>query len=295
MKRRGLGRGLDSLLPTRLPSTPEGDARDVAIGRLEPNPDQPRTTVSPTELKSLAASIAAWGVLEPILVRPHQTQPGRFQIIAGERRWRAARLAGLDRVPIVLRDTADRDLAVLALVENLQRQDLNPVDEARAFRQLNQEGGLTHEEIATQVGSSRAAVTNALRLLDLGAEALRLVETGRLRAAAARALLPLDRERQKTLATEIVEKGLPVREVERRVRAAAGSRAGAGGRPARAAGARLDANTRDAQDRMQRALGLPVAIRRRGRGGAVRIRFFSEDDLHRVFLHLTTNDTPNEG
>lgn len=298
MKRRGLGRGLETLLPDPRPTGIGSGVRELPLDRLEPNPDQPRAEIPPADLESLAASIAAWGILEPIVVRPHPRQAGRFQIIAGERRWRAARLAGLERAPVVLRETPDRELAILALVENLQREDLNPVEEARAFRQLQQEAGLTHEQIATQVGLSRSAVTNSLRLLDLGPTALRLVENGGLRAAAARALVPLDREQQDALAAEVVSRGLPVREVERRARVALGSRRKAGGRPSRSAkdgpDAELDANTRDAQERMQRAMGLPVAIRRHGLGGSVRIRFFSEDDLHRVFARLTESAATEE-
>ncbi len=296
MKRRGLGRGLDTLLPGPPAKTVGKGVRELPLDRLEPNPDQPRGEVPPAELDTLAASITAWGMIEPIVVRPHPRQAGRYQIVAGERRWRAARLAGLERAPVVLRETPDRDLAILALVENLQRQDLNPVEEARAFRRLHQEAGLTHEQIAAHVGSSRTAVTNAIRLLELGPATLRMVETGSLRAAAARALVPLDREQQDSLAQEVVSRGLPVREVERRVRATLGSRRKAGGRPSqkRPAKNRLDANTRDAQERMRRAIGLPVAIRRRGQGGAVQIRFFSEDDLQRVFARLTESPAGNE-
>lgn len=283
MKRRGLGRGLDTLLPGPRPTAIGSGVRELPLDRLEANPDQPRAAIQAADLESLATSITSWGVLEPIVVRPHPRQAGSYQIIAGERRWRAARLAGLERVPVVLRETPDQDLAVLALVENLQREDLNPVEEARAYRRLQQEAGLTHEAIATQVGSSRAAVTNALRLLDLSSATTGLVESGSLKAAAARALLPLDRPRQDALAREVVSKRLPVREVERRVRAALGSRRERPATPKR----RLDANTRDAQERMQRAMGLPVAIRRHGPGGSVNIRFFSEDDLHRVFATLT--------
>lgn len=283
MTRRGLGRGLETLLPSR-PRPGGPGARELALDVLEPNPDQPRAGIRDADIESLAESIAAWGVLEPIVARPHGVNPGRFQIIAGERRWRAARLAGLSRVPVVLRETEDDDLATLALVENLQRQDLNPVEEARAFRRLHREAGLTHDQIASRVGSSRAAVTNALRLLDLSAEVLGLVESGQLRAAAGRALLPLDPDRQANLAREVIERGLPVREVERRVRGTAGARRGSGGRRRESRG--LDANTRDARERMQRAMGLPVEIRRRRRGGEVRIRFFSEDDLHRVFVRV---------
>lgn len=279
MKRRGLGRGLEALLPSPASS---GELRSLPIGRLAPNPAQPRSQIAAEHLEGLAASITARGVIEPIVARAHA---GNYQIIAGERRWRAAQLAGLERVPVVIREASDEDAGLLALIENLQREDLNPIDEALAFRRLADRGDLTHDTIASEVGRSRAAVTNALRLLELTPQVRRLVETGQLRAAAARALIPLDPARQVRLAEEIVKGDLPVREVERRVKAA---KAGGGReKTRRSASAGMDPNTRDAQERMQRSVGFPVQIRRRGKGGAVQIQFFSEDDLHRIFELLT--------
>ena len=286
MKRRGLGRGLDALLPSA--GSIDG-SRSVPVGELVPNPAQPRSQIAAEDLEGLTASIAARGVIEPIVVRP---QAGRFQIIAGERRWRAARLAGLERVPVVVRDASDEDVGLLALVENLQREDLNPIEEALAFRRLADAGGMTHGAIASEVGRSRTAVTNTLRLLELTPHVRRLVETGKLRAAAGRALVPLDAAIQAQLAEEIVRGDLSVREVERRVKRA---REGTGLAPAngpRPSG--LDPNTRDAQERMQRAVGFPVRIRRRGKGGAVQIQFCSEDDLHRIFVLLTSEREVSE-
>ena len=286
MKRRGLGRGLDALLPS---ATSTDGSRSAPVGELAPNPAQPRSQIAAEDLEGLAASIAARGVIEPIVVRP---QAGRFQIIAGERRWRAARLAGLERVPVVVRDASDEDVGLLALVENLQREDLNPIEEALAFRRLADAGGMTHGAIASEVGRSRTAVTNTLRLLELTPQVRRLVETGKLRAAAARALVPLDAATQAALAEETVRGDLSVREVERRVKRA---REGNGRGPANAPGpSGLDPNTRDAQERMQRAVGFPVRIRRRGKGGAVQIQFFSEDDLHRIFVLLTSEREVSE-
>ena len=286
MKRRGLGRGLDALLPSA--ASTDG-SRSAPVGELVPNPAQPRSQIAAEDLEGLAASIAARGVIEPIVVRP---QAGRFQIIAGERRWRAAQLAGLERVPVVVRDASDEDVGLLALVENLQREDLNPIEEALAFRRLADAGGMTHGAIASEVGRSRTAVTNTLRLLELTPQVRRLVETGKLRAAAGRALVPLDAATQAQLAEEIVRGDLSVREVERRVKRA---REGNGSAPASAARpSGLDPNTRDAQERMQRAVGFPVQIRRRGKGGAVQIQFFSEDDLHRIYVVLTTEREVSE-
>ena len=286
MKRRGLGRGLDALLPS---AAPTDGSRSVPVGKLAPNPAQPRSQIAEEDLAGLTASIAARGVIEPIVVRP---QAGRFQIIAGERRWRAARLAGLERVPVVVRETSDEDVGLLALIENLQREDLNPVEEALAFRRLADAGGMTHGAIAAEVGRSRTAVTNTLRLLELTPQVRRLVETGKLRAAAGRALVPLDAATQAQLAEEVIRGDLSVREVERRVKQA---REGGGpGQPKRSRRSGLDPNTRDAQERMQRAVGFPVQIRRRGKGGAVQIQFFSEDDLHRIFVVLTSEREVSE-
>ena len=286
MKRRGLGRGLDALLPS---AAPTDGSRSVPVGKLAPNPAQPRSQIAEEDLAGLTASIAARGVIEPIVVRP---QAGRFQIIAGERRWRAARLAGLERVPVVVRETSDEDVGLLALIENLQREDLNPVEEALAFRRLADAGGMTHGAIAAEVGRSRTAVTNTLRLLELTPQVRRLVETGKLRAAAGRALVPLDAATQAQLAEEVIRGDLSVREVERRVKQA---REGGGpGQPKRSRPSGLDPNTRDAQERMQRAVGFPVQIRRRGKGGAVQIQFFSEDDLHRIFVVLTSEREVSE-
>ena len=276
MKRRGLGRGLEALLP----SAPDSEGSpDIPVDRLDPNPDQPRGARNEPELESLAASIGARGILEPIVVRP---VGDRFQIVAGERRWRAARLAGLARVPVVVRDVPDEDLGLLALVENLQREDLNPLEEAIAFRRLVSEHGRTHEQIAREVGRSRAAVTNALRLLDLDPEVRELIGSRRLRAASGRAMVPLAAAEQRRLAREVVQRQLSVRDVERRVKAISGGRPGGGKSPPR-----LDPNSLEAQDRMQAVLGLPVEIRRQAKGGQLRVRFFTEDDLQRLFERLT--------
>ena len=278
MKRRGLGRGLDALLPSAVPTD---GSRSLPVEELAPNPEQPRSQIAAQDLEGLAASIAARGVIEPIVVR---AQAGKFQIIAGERRWRAARMAGLERVPVVVREASDEDVGLLALVENLQREDLNPIEEALAFRRLADLGGMTHDAIASEVGRSRTAVTNTLRLLQLTPQVRRMVETGELPAAAGRALVPLDSASQAQLAEEVVRGNLSVREVERRVKRARDHGFGGVGRSKSAA---VDPNTRDAEERMQRSVGFPVQIRRRGKGGVVQIQFFSEDDLHRIFVLLT--------
>ncbi len=271
--KRGLGRGLEALLP---PAESRSEAfREIAPDRLAPNPAQPRASLDADELASLADSIAARGLLEPIVVRP---KGPNYEIVAGERRWRAARKAGLERVPVVIREVSDEDLGLLALVENLQRENLNPLDEANAFRSLAA-AGRTHEQIASEVGRSRAAVTNALRLLELARPVADLVAKGTLAAGAARALLPLSPDAQIRLAGEVVRRGLSVRQAERLVAEALGRKKD---RPAR----KLDPNSRDAEHRMERAMGLPVKLSRGRKGGTVTVRFYSEDDLERVFQRL---------
>jgi ParB family chromosome partitioning protein len=275
-KRKALGRGLSALIPD-----PEGDERrppsaaaEVALSELEPNPYQPRLTIDPGRLAELAASIRASGIVQPILVR---RRGERYQIIAGERRWRAAEAAGLASVPVSVREVPDEQLLELALVENVQRQELSPLEEAQAFQRLQGELGLSQEEIARRVGRDRTTVANTVRLLKLPRELRELLTLGRLDAGHARALLALERaEDQLALGREAARKGLSVREVERRV---ALLRAPRGGQRA----ARKEPNTAAAEERLRRALGTRVLIARRGKGGAIRVLFKSEAELQRLY------------
>jgi ParB family chromosome partitioning protein len=274
-KRKALGRGLSALIPE-----PEGDAQSepgatlAPVDRLDPNPFQPRSAIEPERLAELQASIRASGIIQPILVR---RRGERYQIIAGERRWRAAQALGLASVPVTLRDVPDEQLLELALVENVQREDLTPLEEAQAFQRMQSELGLTQEEIARRVGRDRTTIANTLRLLRLPHELRELVGRGALDAGHARALLALEAaEDQLALGREAARKGLSVREVERRV---ALMRAPRGGR----AGARKDPNTAAAEERLRRTLGTRVEIRRRGKGGAIRVLFKSEAELQRLF------------
>jgi ParB family transcriptional regulator, chromosome partitioning protein len=272
-KRRALGKGLSALLPEpALP--PPGGPTEVALERLDANPYQPRSSMDPARLAELAASIRETGLVQPILVRPRGE---RYQIIAGERRWRAARAAGLTTIPATVREVPDAQLLELALVENVQREELTALEEAQAFGRLQSEFGLTQEEIARRVGRERSTIANTLRLLRLPRGVRELVSAGRLEAGHARALLALERaEDQVALGQEAARRGLSVREVERRVAAARAPRR-AGEAP------RRDANTRAAEERLRSSLGAPVEITRRGRGGAVRISFSSESELQRLF------------
>jgi ParB family chromosome partitioning protein len=272
MKRKALGKGLSALLPDPDAPPPAEAGLEVPLERLEPNPYQPRSPIAPETLEELASSIRESGIVQPILVRRAGT---RFQIIAGERRWRAAQRLGLATVPVTVRDVPDDRLLELALVENIQRQELTPLEEAHAFQRLQQEFHLTQEEVARKVGRDRTTVANTLRLLRLGREIRDLIAAGRLDAGHGRALLGLERtEDQAALAREAVRRGLSVREVERRV---ALLRA-----PRRARG-RKDPNTRAAEERLRAALGARVQISRRGKGGTVRIAFASEAELSRLF------------
>jgi ParB family chromosome partitioning protein len=274
MKRKALGKGLSALLPDPEPeSAAQEPGGEVAIESLDPNPFQPRTHMDPAGLAQLAASIRESGLVQPILVR---AVGDRYQIIAGERRWRAARQAGLGSVPVAVRDVPDDRLLELALVENIQRQELTALEEAQAFQRLQDELELSQEDLARKVGKDRSTVTNTLRLLRLPRPVRELLGAGRLDAGHGRALLGLERaEEQVALAEEAARRGLSVREVERRVAVLRAPRAG--GRP------RKDANTRAAEERLRAALGMPVEIVRRGRGGSLRVGFANEGELSRLF------------
>src|SRR6185295_10959521 len=272
MKRKALGKGLSALVPDPDADQTPASTREVEIGELEPNPQQPRASMDPARLQELADSIRESGVVQPILVR---RRGATYQIVAGERRWRAAQKAGLARVPVVVRDVADNELLELALIENIQRQELSALEEAQAYHRLQDELGLTQDQVAKKVGRDRATVANTVRLLRSPCEIRELLTAGRLDAGHARALLALEHaDDQVALGREAARKGLSVREVERRVALL---------RAPRKAAERKDANTRAAEERLRAALGTRVQIARRGKGGALRIAFGSEAELNRIF------------
>jgi len=274
MKRKALGKGLSALLPDPEPS-PVGEeaALHVSPDRLEANPFQPRALMEPARLDELAASIRESGMIQPLLVR---RAGGRYQIIAGERRWRAAQRLGLATVPVVVRDVPDDRLLELALVENIQREELSPLEEAQAFQRLHDEFHLTQEDVARKVGRDRSTIANTLRLLRLPAEVKDMIAAGRLDAGHGRALLALERgEDQLALARDAARRGLSVREVERRVALLRAPRP-------RRAGHR-DPNTRAAEERLRAALGTRVQIVRRGKAGTMRIAFATEAELQRIY------------
>ena len=270
-KRQALGKGLSALIPEpEAPAVPApASAAEVPIGSLDPNPFQPRSAMDPARLAELGASIRESGIVQPILVR---RRGERYQIIAGERRFRAAQAIGLASVPVTVREVADEHLLELALVENIQREELNAIEEAQAFHRLQEEFRLTQEEIARRVGRDRTTVANTLRLLRLPRELREMVASGRLDAGHARALLALDRaDDQVALGREAARKGLSVREVERRVallrapRAQDGVRAQGRQHPRRRGAAARGAR-RAGRDRAPGAgRADPRALRRRGR------------------------------
>ncbi len=279
-RRRGLGRGLDALIE-RKEAPVDGGFRTVPLDRLEPNRFQPRTDFDEESLRELASSIRSQGLVQPIVVTP--ADEGRWTIVAGERRFRAARLAGLTEVQVVVREVADsQTLLEMALVENLQRSDLNPMEEAEAYQRLAQEFGLAQAEIAKEVGKGRTTVTNALRLLRLPEEVRAMLRAGRVTVGQVRPLLGLDGEDERIrLARRIEEEGLTAREVEAIVSPRPAARRK---RPRRER--QTDVHTAAAEERLVAALQARVEIRRRGAGGTVRIHFHSEEELMGLYDRL---------
>ena len=291
-KRTALGRGLSALIPAApasqpravaapeaAPGRPSGGETLLPLSLIDANPGQPRTTIRGEALEQLARSIEESGVVQPILVRPAAN--GRYQIIAGERRFRAAQKLGLATIPATVRSVPDERVLEFALVENIQREELTPIEEAQALRRLQDELGLTQEALSTKVGKDRATVANTMRLLRLPAEVRDDLHRGALSAGHARALLSLEDAGQvRDLAAEIVKRGLSVRQVEARVQALK--------KPKGAAAARkVDANTRAAEEKLRQRLGTRVEIlRKRGRG-EIRVAFDSESELNRLYLWMT--------
>jgi ParB family transcriptional regulator, chromosome partitioning protein len=271
--KRGMGRGLAAILPEAAAPEEVGELRELPVEAIRPNPKQPRTKFDPEALAGLASSIEESGVVQPLLVRP--LRDGGYELIAGERRWRAARQAGLAKVPAIVRDSAQAERLQVALIENMVREDLNPVEEARACAALVEDLGLSKAELARRVGRSRAAVTNLIRLLELPDEAIELLEAGKLSEGHGKALLAADgNDVRRRLARAAVQGGWSVRETE--------AKAGLAGKPKprRDTARRLDPEEaeamRDAADRLESALGHEVKVRPKGEEVTVEIRF---DDL----------------
>jgi ParB family chromosome partitioning protein len=282
VKHKGLGRGLDALLGGSAGKKENGEdtLSQLPANALRPGKYQPRTRMDEASLAELADSIRARGVIQPIIVRA--VGEGRYEILAGERRWRAARLAGLERVPAVVREVTDEAALGIGLIENIQREDLNPIEEANGLARLIREFQLTHDEVARAIGRSRVAVTNLLRLLELAPAVQDMVQEGRIDMGHARALLSLTRQRQVELANQVAERGLSVRETERLVHeATAAPRAE---RPA----AQLDPDTRRLQEQLCETLGTSVQLKPRANGkGSVVIDYSSLDELQGLIERFT--------
>ena len=280
MKQRGLGRGLGALLTDYSENDAAQAVTTLPLQRIEPNPNQPRKRFDEVELQALADSIAKHGLLQPLAVRDMGN--GYYQIIAGERRWRACRLAGLSEVPVTVVEADDRTVMELALVENLQREDLNPMEEAEGYRVLLEEYGLTQEQAAQQVGKSRSAVANALRLLTLSDEVRALVENGELTAGHARALLTLPNGRlQKAAAQKILALRLSVRQAE-----AMCKRMAAEEKPKEEPEPLAVDYIAECEKHLTRRLGRRVHIVNGKRKGRVELDFYGDDDLQKLYEAL---------
>ena len=280
-EKRGLGTGLDVLFAANAFDEEESELLTLPLSKVEPRQEQPRAQFEPEALQALADSIAQYGLIQPITVR--RLDSGYYQIIAGERRWRAARLAGLTELPVRVIEADDRRTAELALVENLQREDLNPIEEARGYRSLIDDYGLTQEEAAQSVGRSRPAIANALRLLSLDAQTLALVEDGKLSAGHARALLPIaDEKARAAAANEGVKKGLSVRKTEllaaRRVREAAQEK-----RSGSPDGVDYAA---DVSEQLSSLLGRRVRLVEGRSAGRIELSFYGADDREALIADL---------
>jgi ParB family chromosome partitioning protein len=287
-KRRALGKGLDSLLPrVQAPAAPTdsegGKPREIPLDQIDRNPFQTRSQVNEEQLAELAASIVANGVVQPILVRP--LAEGRFQLIAGERRWRASKIAGKATIPAILRQVSDEQAMEITIVENLQRADLNPMEQARAFERLSREFHMTQEQMATRTGKDRATVANFLRLLRLPATVQARVESGELTFGHARALLAFEHAEEIEKASKrVVGLSLSVRQTESYVQGLLHPEK-AGKKEARPE-APVDPNVREVQERLQRALGLKVSIEDRNGRGKVIIEYAKLEDFDTLLEQL---------
>ena len=291
-RKRGLGRGLDALLgdisdiPVRQGMAPvaageagDGSLRSVPVERIRRGRHQPRRIVDESALEELAHSVRSRGIVQPIVVRP--TGSGGFEIVAGERRWRAAQMAGLHEVPVVVRECSDSEAAAIALVENIQREDLNPIEEAEGYRTLADEFGLTHQELADTVGRSRSSVSNTLRLLELTRDVRSLVEQGELDMGHARALLALSGAEQSETAAEMVRRGLSARETEKLVRSKAKGETGVAGAKSR------DPDVVRLETELADRLGAKVRIDRKAKGrGSFTIHYSSLEALDGILQRI---------
>lgn len=281
MARKALGRGLSALISEEIIKTNGEELLELDLDLIEPNPEQPRTQFTERNLEELTQSIKINGVVQPIIVRRNG---GRFQIIAGERRWRAAQRAELRKIPAVIKEVADEKLLELALIENIQRQELNPIEEARAYKNLVENLGLTQEMIAERVGKNRTVITTHLRFLRLPVDIQKLVEEERISAGHARALLMIeDNEAKRRIARKIIEMSLSVRETEKAVKRL--SKEQAQTIESKEVSKKTDANVKAAETKLRRYLGTNVQVMPdgKGTGGKIEIEYYGEADLDRIY------------
>lgn len=279
MARKALGRGLSALLGEETINLSDQELAEIDIELIEPNPEQPRNKFTEENLEELAQSIRVNGVIQPIVVR---RRGGRYQLVAGERRWRAAQRAGLDKIPSLIKEVSDNKLLEIALIENIQRHELNPIEEAKAYKSLVENMGLTQEMIAERVGKNRTVITTHLRLLKLPDDIRNLIEDEKITAGHARALLMTDSTTlQRDLARKIIEMSLSVRETEKAVKRAVK------GQELNVVNKRVepekDANVKAAEQKLKRHLSTNVKIISEGTGGKIEIEYYNTDDLDRIY------------
>lgn len=283
MSKKVLGRGLSALIPQKQsePASPAPPGLlQLDVGRIVASPHQPRKEFSPEKLHELTQSITSKGLIQPVIVRP--LEDGLYELIAGERRWRAAKQAGLQKIPAVIRSAASEEAIELALIENIQRQDLNPIETALAYQQMVEAHDLSHDEVADRVGKDRSSVTNHLRLLNLPQEIQSDVASGAMSMGHARAILAISGREDQLLARKLVlARGLSVRETERLVKKIGKP----SGKKAVAVG-NYDIYIKELEDSIRRSLGTKVAIRHRGSKGVIELHYFSTGELDRLINHL---------
>ncbi|HXF84706.1 MAG TPA: ParB/RepB/Spo0J family partition protein [Anaerolineales bacterium] len=279
-KRSGLGKGLDALIPAGQTASESGGVSHIAVDLIQRNPRQPREKFDPLELENLAASIREHGIIQPLVVSPGPN--GTYTLIAGERRLQAARQAGLKTVPVVIRHATDQQLLELALIENIQRADLNPIEEAEAYQHLVKEFRMSHETIAQRVGKSRVAITNTLRLLDASAAVKQALVDGKITEGHARALLALHSAKaQEALLNQIINLDLSVRQTETLARKYSGQK------PASKRKTGKSPNVSDVERRLQSSLGTKVTLKHGKHGGTVTIYYYSDEELNALLEKLT--------
>lgn len=286
LAKRGLGKGLQALIPEMVEE--KGESLDIKIKDIHPNPYQPRKEFDQTKLSELAISIEEYGVVQPIVVTPRKKG---YQIVAGERRWRAATMLGLENIPAIIKEYTEQELMEIALIENLQREDLNPIEEANAYKELMDKFDLTQEQMAKRLGKSRTAIANTLRLLTLSKDIQELIQNNQISAGHGRTLLAEgDIKKRKVLAEKIIQDKLSVRELEKLIKDSKNIK-----KDSKTKKGNKIFDTRlniylDLEENLQRALGTRVKILDKNKKGKIEIEYYSEEDLDRIYEIIVTNN-----